>query len=85
MFLSAIDLARDELGQAMGLLFTLSTVALFVSLGDGGLLDANRLGGAALALSPTMAGMVMGRRLRAASTEAAFRRTTVISPVMLKV
>ncbi|MEP4292590.1 MAG: sulfite exporter TauE/SafE family protein [Rhizobiaceae bacterium] len=39
MYLQAIGLPRDQLVQAMGLLFTVSTLALAVTLGGNGLLS----------------------------------------------
>jgi uncharacterized protein len=63
-YLQALQLDRDELVQALGLSFTVSTIAL-----AGGLLahDAFRLdqlGLSALAIVPALAGMWLGQKLR---------------------
>jgi uncharacterized membrane protein YfcA len=63
-YLQALRLDRDELVQALGLSFTVSTIAL-----AGGLLahDAFRLdqlGLSALAIVPALAGMWLGQKLR---------------------
>ena len=42
MYLNAIGLSRDQLIQAMGLLFTLSTLALGLALGQHRLLDGSQ-------------------------------------------
>jgi uncharacterized membrane protein YfcA len=74
LFLQAIGLARDQLVQAMGILFTISTVALAVSLGGNKFLTAD-LGLASLAgVVPALAGMVIGQRLRCRLSEERFRR-----------
>jgi len=74
MYLQALGLARDALVQAMGLLFTLSTLALAVSLGDKRLLSAELAALSAAAVVPAIAGMVAGQRLRRRLSEALFRR-----------
>ncbi|WP_114389670.1 sulfite exporter TauE/SafE family protein [Notoacmeibacter marinus] len=79
MFLAAIGLDRHALVQAMGILFTASTIALFLVLGDGGLLSPDRLALSALALIPTLVGMAVGWRMRAMLSETAFRRTTMVA------
>jgi uncharacterized membrane protein YfcA len=74
MFLQAIGLPRDMLVQAMGMLFTASTLALAVAL------QANALVGAELgllslvALAPALVGMAASRWLRTRLDETAFRR-----------
>ncbi len=74
LFLQAIGLPRDMLIQAMGLLFTASTLALIVALQSNGLLTAP-LGGASLAgLFPAIAGMVLGLSIRQTLPEEIFRR-----------
>lgn len=74
LFLQAIGLPRDQLVQAMGILFTISTVALAVSLGGNSFLTAE-LGLVSLAgTAPALAGMVIGQRLRRTLSEERFRR-----------
>ena len=74
MFLQAIGLARDQLVQAMGILFTLSTLALGVVLGANSLLTLNQGQMSAAALVPALVGMVLGRRIRQLLSEQLFRR-----------
>ena len=64
MFLQAIGLPRDTLVQAMGILFTASTLALALALQGNNLLSAELGGMSAAALLPALAGMVIGQRVR---------------------
>lgn len=73
MYLQGIGMARDTLVQAMGILFTLSTLALAVALGGGGLLDAELGLLSAAALLPAVAGMMIGQKVRGRLSEARFR------------
>lgn len=63
-YLQALALDQDELVQAMGLSFTVSTVALAGSLAHEGLFEAPLAGASALALLPALAGMWLGQRIR---------------------
>lgn len=62
-YLQALRLERAELLQAMGLCFTAATLALAGSLAGGAGLGGDALIGSALAVPPTLLGMVAGRRL----------------------
>lgn len=74
LFLQAIGLPRDQLVQAMGMLFTLSTVALAGALWGQGAIDAE-IGLASLAATaPALLGVAAGARIRRRISEAAFRR-----------
>ena len=74
LFLQAIGLSRDMLVQAMGMLFTASTVALAVALRGNNLLSAE-LGLVSLAaLAPAILGMIVGQRVRRRLSEARFRQ-----------
>ena len=74
MFLQAIGLPRDALIQAMGLLFTLSTLALAAALKSNNMLTAE-LGWFSLAgLVPALIGMVIGQKIRQKLPEDRFRR-----------
>ncbi len=73
-YLQALGLPRDVLVQAMGVLFTVSTVALALSLGDRQLLTME-LGLTSLAaVVPALIGMVVGQKIRQRLSEAAFRK-----------
>lgn len=63
-YLQAIGLEKDELVQALGLHFTLSTVALTFVLWGGGVIDTS-LGLLSLfAIAPAVIGMYFGQRIR---------------------
>ncbi len=82
-YLQSTQLKRDELIQAMGILFTLSTVGLSVSLGSQNLLTAN-LGYASLgAVLPTIAGVYLGTRIRKRTSEESFRFIFLIALALL--
>ncbi len=61
IYLNALGLARAQLIQAMGMLFTLSTLALALSLGSHALLDGTQLTTSSLALLPAIIGMISGQ------------------------
>lgn len=74
LYIQALGFSRDELVQALGLLFLVSTIAI------GGIFVAKSLmtpGLAALsflAIFPSVAGMSIGERLRSRISEAMFRK-----------
>lgn len=74
MYLQAIGLPRDMLIQAMGMLFTVSTVALAVALQGNALLTTQLGTVSAAALVPAAAGMLFGQRIRRRLSESLFRR-----------
>lgn len=74
MFLQAIGLPREQLVQAMGMLFTLSTIAIAAALGMQGMWTAE-LGWMSLtAIIPAIYGMILGTWLRKRLSETMFRR-----------
>jgi len=64
-YLQALGLDKDELVQACGLSFTVSTVALAAVLAHDGVLDIAVAGASLLALAPALAGMALGQWVRA--------------------
>ena len=74
VYLQALNLSRTELIQAMGMLFTVSTLALGLSLGSYSLLDAKIAGLSALAVIPAVIGMAFGARTREHLSQNLFRR-----------
>ncbi len=74
LFLQAIGLPRDMLIQAMGLLFTASTLALAVALQGNALLTMELGTLSAAALLPAILGMVIGQRIRRRLPEETFRK-----------
>ena len=83
MFLQAIGLPRDTLVQAMGILFTLSTVALAVALSGNKLLSAELGWISTLGVVPAIIGMVLGQQLRKLLSEQLFRRVFFSSLLVL--
>ncbi|WP_282606743.1 sulfite exporter TauE/SafE family protein [Pelagibius sp. Alg239-R121] len=83
LFLQAIGLPRDLLIQSMGMLFTVSTIALGFSLKGNNLLTAELGGLSAAAVIPALIGMVLGQRLRRRLPETLFRRLFFISLLLL--
>lgn len=73
-YLQALGLEKDELVQALGLSFTVSTVALAVSLGASGALSVVHAIPTAVALAVACAGMAAGQALRARLAPETFRR-----------
>lgn len=83
MFLQAIGLARDVLIQAMGILFTLSTVALALALQRNNFLTVENGAVSVAALVPALIGLVAGQRLRKRLSEHLFRRVFFIALLVL--
>lgn len=82
-YLSALGLRKDELIQALGLSFTVSTLALAVALGLSGSLTGGTLLVSLLALGPALLGMQLGQRARARIDAVAFRRWFFLSMLLL--
>lgn len=72
-FLQAIGLEKEELIQALGLSFTVSTVALGLGLALNGALATAALGASAAALVPAALGMAAGQELRQRISPEAFK------------
>lgn len=72
-FLQAVGLEKEELVQALGLYFTVSTIALGVGLALHGGLAATSASGSVAAFVPAALGMMLGGRLRQAVSPTAFR------------
>jgi len=74
---------KDELVQALGVFFTVATLALSVNVSAAGLLNGTTaiLGGIALACS--FAGMLVGQNVRAKMPTEAFRRWFLIGMILL--
>jgi uncharacterized membrane protein YfcA len=83
MFLQAIGLPRDQLVQAMGMLFLVSTLALGIALGGNDFLTVELGGLSAIALLPALAGMALGQRIRRRMPEDLFRRVFLAALLLL--
>lgn len=73
-FLQAIGLEKEELVQALGLSFTISTLALALGLASDGVFRLDIAGASLLALAPALAGMWLGQRIRLRVSATIFRR-----------
>ncbi len=77
-YLQAIGLSKDDLIQALGLSFTVSTIALAAGLVRGGVLHLENITLSALAIIPALLGMWVGTVVRKRISPATFRRWFLI-------
>lgn len=84
-YLQSLGLARDELIQAMGVSFTVSTVALAAGLWLNDSYSMGAVGASLIMLVPALLGMGVGQRLRQSLAPAVFRRCFLISLVIVGV
>ena len=85
MFLHAIGLSRDVLIQAMGMLFTASTVALAAALQQAHVLTVAHGVLSTAAVFPAMVGMIGGQRIRQRLSEQRFRTVFFVALLVLGV
>ena len=78
-YLSALELTKDELIQAFGLSFTVSTIALAAALGSTGSYPINLLVASLFAVLPALLGMFIGQRMRNRIEPVTFRRWLFVS------
>lgn len=77
-YLQALGLSRDELVQALGLSFTVSTLALAATLFWRDALGGDELSASLLALVPALLGMLLGQWLRQRISALLFKRVFFI-------
>jgi uncharacterized protein len=77
-YLQALGLSKDDLIQALGLSFTVSTIALAAGLARGGAFHLGNITLSALAIIPALLGMWVGTRIRERISAATFRRWFLI-------
>lgn len=82
-YLQALGLSKDDLVQALGLSFTVSTIALAIGLGTHGAFQPDGLVLSALAVVPAIGGMWAGQRIRNRISPPAFRRGFLIGLLLL--
>jgi uncharacterized membrane protein YfcA len=82
-YLQSLDLDKDELVQAMGLAFTVSTLAVAVLLACQGVWRPAAAGASFLALLPASCGMLLGGWLRGRMSPLLFRRCFFIGLLAL--
>lgn len=72
-YLQSLGLQREELVQALGLAFTVSTISLTTGLMLHGAFGVQQLGLSALAVVPSLAGMWLGQVIRQRISAGVFR------------
>jgi uncharacterized membrane protein YfcA len=72
-YIQALGLQRDDLVQAQGISFTVSTLALAVVLVGNGTLNTSNALGSALAVAVAFVGMMAGQRVREMASPGVFR------------
>jgi uncharacterized membrane protein YfcA len=82
-YLQALGLEKDELVQALGISFLVSTLALGASLASTGVLSSSVAIESLLALVPTLAGMGLGQVVRARISARLFRRCFFLGLLLL--
>ena len=74
LYLQALRMPRDTLVQAMGVAFTICSLALWAGLAGNGLFPAKLAGLSAFGVIPALIGMAAGQRLRRNLSEHRFRQ-----------
>ena len=82
-YLSALGLTKDELVQALGLSFTVSTVALGLALGTSGGFSQGILLASLGAVIPALIGMFVGQAIRDRIEPVAFRKWFFIAMLLV--
>ena len=82
-YLQSLGLSRDEMIQALGLSFTVSTLALALGLAGQDALGGQALGASLLMLAPALLGMLGGQWLRQRISAALFKRCFFIGLAVL--
>lgn len=82
-YLQSLGLNRDEMIQALGLSFTVSTLALALGLAGQDALGGQALGASLLMLAPALMGMLAGQWLRQRISAALFKRCFFIGLAVL--
>ena len=77
-YLQALGLSKDHLIQALGLSFTVSTIALAAGLARGGAFHLGNITLSALAVIPSLLGMWVGTEIRERISATTFRRWFLI-------
>jgi hypothetical protein len=77
-YMQSLELGKNELVQALGILFVVFTAAISVALWDVGALTSVNMIGATLATIPTMIGVWLGQKLRFAISPESFRKVFLV-------
>jgi uncharacterized membrane protein YfcA len=82
-FMQAIGMEKDELVQALGVFFTVATLALGFTLTSAGLLSAATALPGAVAMAASFGGMFIGQAVRSRMEPELFRRWFLIAMILL--
>ena len=82
-FMQAIGMEKDELVQALGVYFTVATIALAFNLTSEGLISAATALPGSIAMATSFAGMFIGQALRSRMQSDTFRRWFLIAMIFL--
>lgn len=82
-YLSSLDLDKDDLIQALGLFFLVSTIALAAALMASGRFPSTLAWSSLLAVVPAILGMRLGMRIRSTLRPEVFRRLLFSAMVLL--
>ena len=85
MYFHAIGLRRDEIVQAMGILFSLSSVSMLIAYRYQNLLTMEQVILSLFALFPALIGMYYGKKIRSYLSETTFKKTLFISLLFIGV
>jgi len=72
-YLGALNLDKEDMIQALGLSFTISTIALAAALAAGGAFALGEIGASTAALAPALLGLAAGGAVRGRFSEKTFR------------
>jgi uncharacterized membrane protein YfcA len=73
-YLQGLGLSKDDLIQALGLSFTISTIALAIALAGGGAFYLDNIAASTLSIAPALFGMWLGAVIRERIGAPTFRR-----------
>ncbi len=82
-YVSSLGLAKEDLIQALGLSFTVSTIALACALSLSGQFKLAAASSSLLAVAPALAGMFVGQRVRTKLRPEMFRRWFFVGLILL--
>jgi uncharacterized membrane protein YfcA len=82
-YMQAIGMEKDELVQALGVFFTVATLALAFNLTSAGLITAATAAPGVVAMAASFTGMFVGQTIRSRLQPEAFRRWFLVAMIFL--
>jgi hypothetical protein len=82
-FIQAIGMEKDELVQALGVFFTVATLALGFTLTRSGLMSTATALPGGIAMGASFAGVFIGQAVRSKMPSEAFRRWFLVAMILL--